>query len=58
MWKYIKKYLHFAVLAAMFMVGEVLMDLFQPEIMSNIVDEGVCPGHQPGRYGRSLFDLA
>lgn len=41
MWKYIKKYLHFAIIAAAFMVGEVLMDLIQPEIMSRIVDEGV-----------------
>ncbi|MGN0404619.1 MAG: ABC transporter ATP-binding protein [Bariatricus sp.] len=41
MWKYVKKYVLFAVLAALFMVGEVLMDLFQPEIMSKIVDEGV-----------------
>lgn len=41
MWKYIKKYLHFAVLAALFMVGEVLMDLIQPKLMSEIVDNGV-----------------
>ena len=41
MWKYVKRYLHFAVLAAIFMVGEVLMDLIQPCIMSRIVDEGV-----------------
>ena len=41
MWKYIKKYLHFAIIAALFMIGEVLMDLIQPGIMSRIVDEGV-----------------
>lgn len=41
MWKYIKRYLHFAVLAGAFMVSEVLMDLLQPGIMSWIVDEGV-----------------
>ena len=41
MWKYIRRYLHFAVLAALFMVGEVMMDLIQPGIMSRIVDEGV-----------------
>lgn len=41
MWKYIKKYLHFAVIAALFMMGEVLMDLIQPKLMSEIVDEGV-----------------
>lgn len=41
MWKYIKRYLHFAIIAALFMVGEVLMDLIQPGLMSRIVDEGV-----------------
>ena len=41
MWKYIRRYLHFAILAALFMVGEVMMDLIQPGIMSRIVDEGV-----------------
>lgn len=41
MWKYIKKYFHLAVIAALFMVGEVLMDLVQPGLMSRIVDEGV-----------------
>lgn len=41
MWKYIKRYVHFAVIAAAFMVCEVLMDLLQPEIMSAIVDDGV-----------------
>lgn len=41
MWKYIKRYLHFAVFAALFMVGEVLMDLIQPGLMSRIVDDGV-----------------
>lgn len=41
MWKYVKRYLHFAILAALFMVGEVMMDLIQPGLMSKIVDEGV-----------------
>lgn len=41
MWNYVKRYLHFAVLAGLCMVGEVLMDLLQPEIMSRIVDDGV-----------------
>ena len=41
MWKYVKKYLHFAVLAALFMIGEVSMDLIQPGLMRRIVDEGV-----------------
>ena len=41
MWKYIRRYLHFSILAAAFMVGEVLMDLLQPSIMRRIVDDGV-----------------
>ena len=41
MWKYMKRYLHFAVIAALFMVGEVMMDLIQPGLMSEIVDDGV-----------------
>lgn len=41
MWKYIRRYLPYAVLAALFMVGEVTMDLLQPDIMSRIVDDGV-----------------
>ncbi len=41
MWKYIRRYLPYAILAALFMVGEVLMDLIQPGLMSRIVDEGV-----------------
>lgn len=41
MWKYIRRYLYFAVLAGLFMVGEVMMDLLQPRMMSRIVDEGV-----------------
>ena len=58
MWKYIKKYLHFAVIAALFMVCEVLMDLLQPEIMSRIVDDGVL-GRQTGGVGdmRLIWEL-
>ena len=41
MWKYIGKYLPFAILAAGFMLGEVWMDLLQPGLMSRIVDEGI-----------------
>ena len=41
MWKYVKKYIPLALLAALFMVGEVLMDLIQPGMMSRIVDDGV-----------------
>ena len=41
MWKYIKRYLPFSALAALFMIGEVMMDLLQPGLMSKIVDDGV-----------------
>lgn len=41
MWKYIRQYLGFAILAGLFMVGEVMMDLVQPGMMSRIVDDGV-----------------
>jgi len=40
-WKYVKPYLPFAILAAFLMVGEVMMDLIQPGLMSQIVDDGV-----------------
>ena len=40
-WKYIKPYFPWAVTAALFMLGEVLMDLFQPNLMRRIVDDGV-----------------
>ena len=41
MLRYLKKYWFFALLAPLFMVGEVSMDLLQPRLMSIIVDEGV-----------------
>lgn len=41
MWKYVKQYLPYAILAGLFMMGEVSMDLVQPKMMSRIVDEGV-----------------
>lgn len=41
MLKYLKKYWLFAILAPLFMCGEVFMDLLQPRLMSKIVDEGV-----------------
>ena len=50
MWKYIKKYLFYAALAALFMIGEVMMDLLQPGLMSKIVDNGVL-GLESGGVG-------
>lgn len=48
MWKYIRRYLPYAILAGVFMIGEVLMDLIQPGIMSRIVDDGVLGLHNGG----------
>jgi len=39
--KYIKKYWYFALLAPLFMLGEVVSDLLQPQFMSKIIDDGV-----------------
>ena len=39
--KYLKKYWLWAILAPLFMVGEVLMDLIQPMLMSILVDNGI-----------------
>ena len=39
--KYLKKYWFFAILAPLFMVGEVLMDLLQPQKMADIVNIGL-----------------
>ena len=41
MLKYLKKYWFFALLAPVFMIGEVSMYLLQPELMSRIIDDGV-----------------
>lgn len=41
MFKYLKKYWLFTMLAPLFMIGEVSMDLIQPELMSHIIDDGV-----------------
>ncbi|TLG78353.1 ABC transporter ATP-binding protein [Vagococcus zengguangii] len=48
MWKYIKPYLLFAILAVCFMITEVSMDLLQPSLMSQIIDEGVMGSHNQG----------
>lgn len=41
MLKYLKKYRFFCLLAPLFMLGEVVMDLLQPDMMADIVDNGV-----------------
>ena len=50
--RYLKKYWIFAVLAPLFMLGEVTMDLLQPRLMSTIVDEGVL-----GLHNHNVGDL-
>ncbi len=52
MWKYIKRYLPIMIFAALLMVGEVWIDLIQPNLMSRIVDEGVL-----GLYNDNVGDL-
>ena len=44
MLKYLKKYWFFCLLAPIFMAGEVGMDLIQPDMMADIVDNGVLGG--------------
>ena len=39
--KHLKKYWHFALLASLFMVLEVVVDLYQPRMMAEIVDNGI-----------------
>lgn len=41
MLKYLKKYWIFCLIAPLFMIGEVAMDLLQPDLMRDIVDNGV-----------------
>lgn len=55
MWKYVKRYFFFAVLAGLFMIGEVMMDLLQPQIMGRIVDDGVLGLHNGGTGNLELI---
>ena len=41
---YLKPYLLFAIISPLFMVGEVIVDLFQPKLMSRIVNTVVESG--------------
>ena len=43
--KYLKPYWLFALLSPILMIGEVVVDLFQPKLMARIVDEGVLVGN-------------
>lgn len=42
--KYLKPYWLLAVLSPLLMIGEVVVDLMQPKLMSRIVDEGILGG--------------
>ena len=39
--KYLKPYTWLAIISPLLMIGEVMVDLFQPKLMAKIVDEGV-----------------
>ncbi len=41
MLRYLKKYRIYAFLAALFMIGEVAVDMIQPQLMARIVDDGI-----------------
>ncbi|MCD8049964.1 MAG: ABC transporter ATP-binding protein/permease [Clostridia bacterium] len=45
MLKYLKKYWLCCILAPLFMLGEIAMDLLQPDMMATIVDDGVLGGN-------------
>lgn len=45
MFRYLKKYWFFCLLAPLFMIGEIAMDLIQPDLMATIVDDGVLGGN-------------
>ena len=42
--KYLKPYWWLAILAPLTMIGEVIIDLFQPRLMASIIDNGVLGG--------------
>ncbi len=52
--KYLKKYRHYALLASVFMVLEVCVDLMQPRMMAQIVDDGILGLHNGGVSDMSI----
>ena len=44
LWAFLRPYWHWALLAPLFMVVEVSMDLLQPWLMEQIIDDGVATG--------------
>lgn len=53
--QYIRPYLLWSVLAGLFMIGEVLMDLLQPGIMRQIVDDGILGFNHAGSSDLNLI---
>ena len=45
MLKYLKKYWIYCLISPIFMLGEIAMDLIQPDLMASIVDDGVLGGN-------------
>ncbi len=59
--KYLKPYWLFAILAPLFMIGEVAMDLMLPKLMTKIVDNGLLGGMGVGyivKIGSIMLMLA
>lgn len=54
MLQYIKPYRIYAVMTIAFMIGEVLVDLYQPRLMESIVNQGVLGLHHGGVPDLSL----
>lgn len=44
---YLKKYWFIAILSPILIIGEVAMDLFQPDLMASIVDDGILGNNMP-----------
>lgn len=45
LWRHLRKYRLYCVLAPLFMVGEISVDLIQPDLMAQIIDKGVTQGN-------------
>lgn len=57
-YKHLLKYWYFALLAPLCMIGEVFMDLLQPDFMSKIIDRGVVGGDYQFIFKTGLTMLA
>jgi len=50
LFRFVKPYIPRAIIAVLFMIGEVYMDLLQPQFMSDVIDEGVASGEAGKSY--------